>query len=320
MRFRCYDNDALEYWAVLSLANFRGAGDSELMTLGNLDGKYCRSKPKELLTSLLGYVAISQPPTKDSIIRGPTIQISATQSTQSLLGELAASTQTQVSAKAASSPDSQRTTTSQRSNLGGKFPRSQSPQAKAAAVIDVEGSDTDESSQDDSDEGDDDESIQCHQPSPVKPKPVKPIPKKRKAPVDGVNPAVGAKQLAQKKLGAGFSANKKAKIAPSKTASADKAADNSIAFSGANMNLEMITKFLEQKLFADAKTREIEESKKPGKAKGLGKGGKARDAVPKAVAGCATTEQKGTQLFMNDTHCFCSSNDRRLRCLECARP
>ena len=171
MRFRCYDNDALEYWAVLSVANFRGAGDSELMTLGNLDGKYCRSKPKELLTSLVGYVAISQPPTKDSIIRGPTIQISATQSTQSLMGELAASTQTQVSAKAASSPDSQRTTTSQRSNLGGKFPRSQSPQAKAAAVIDVEESDTNESSQDDSDEGDDDGSIQCHQPSPVKPPP-----------------------------------------------------------------------------------------------------------------------------------------------------
>ena len=63
MRFRCYDNDAKEYWAVLAVANFRGVGDPENMTLGNLEGKYARSKPKELLTSLLSYVAISQPPT-----------------------------------------------------------------------------------------------------------------------------------------------------------------------------------------------------------------------------------------------------------------
>ena len=291
----------MEYWAVLAVANFRGSGDTENMSLGNLDGKYCRSKPKELFTSLLGYAAISQPPTKDSIIRGPTIQLSATQTTQSLLGELAASTQTQVSAKAASSPDSQRTTTSQRSTQGGKFPRSQSPLAKAA-VIEVDESDTHGSSQDESDEGDDEDSIPCHQPSPVK-QPVKPIPKKRKAPVGGINPAVGAK-LAQTTLGAVFSSSKKPKIV--KNVSADGVAESSIAFSGTNMSLEVLTKFLEQKLIADAKTREIDESKKPGKAtKGLGKGGKARDAVPKDLAGCATTEQKGTQLFMNDTYCFC---------------
>ena len=287
------------------------------MTLGNLDGKYCRSKPKELLTSLLGYAAISQPPTKDSIIRGPTIQLSATQSTQSLLGELAASTQPQVSAKVASSPDSQRTTTSQRSTTGGKVPRSQSPTAQKKAPIELSESETNESSQDESDEGDDDESIACHQPSPVKPKPLpaKSIPRKRKVPQGGVNPAVGAK-MAQTQLGPAFSSNKKPKITTSVT---EGVIESSIAFSGGNMSLEALTKFLGEKIIADAKTREIEESKKSGKAKGLGKGGKARDVVPKVVAGCATTEQKGTQLFMNDSYCFCCSNDRRLRCLECAR-
>ena len=48
LRFRCYDNDATEYWAVLAVANFRGGGDPENMQLGNVEGKYARSKPKEL--------------------------------------------------------------------------------------------------------------------------------------------------------------------------------------------------------------------------------------------------------------------------------
>ena len=36
LRFRCYDNDATEYWAVLVVANFRDVGDTENMLLGNI--------------------------------------------------------------------------------------------------------------------------------------------------------------------------------------------------------------------------------------------------------------------------------------------
>ena len=43
LRLRCYDTDAVEYSAVLAVANFRVAGDPETMQLGVINGAYARS-------------------------------------------------------------------------------------------------------------------------------------------------------------------------------------------------------------------------------------------------------------------------------------
>ena len=240
LRFRCYDNDATEYWAVLAVANFRGGGDPENMTLGNVEGKYARSKPKELLAHLQGFVAISQPPTAESIVRGPTIQLAGTQNTQDLLSALAASTQI-ASSKAASSPDSQRTNSS-RPSTGGKFPRSQSPQAQPAP-IDL-GSDSSTTSEDD--EGDSEEEIPSSQPTPIKENKRKPVPP------TGAHPAA---KLAQTTLGQMFPSAKRPKIM--KTASeADGIDESAIKFSGSNLSLEAMTKFLETAFTANAKGME----------------------------------------------------------------
>jgi hypothetical protein len=247
------------------------------------------------LAHFQGFVTISQPPTAESIVRGPTIQLAGTQSTQDLLGALAASTQT--NSKAASSPDSQRTNSS-RPSTGGKFPRSQSPQAQPAP-IDL-GSDSSTTSEDD--EGDSEEEIPSSQPTPIKENKRKPVPPK------GAHPAA---KLAQTTLGQMFPSAKKPKIV--KTSSeADGIQESAIKFSGSNLSLEAMTKFLETAFIANAAGMEnrveFAQTKKGGK---LGRGGKLRDVAikeqgkEKKVTSCATTEQKGIPLFMNDTYCFC---------------
>jgi hypothetical protein len=264
------------------------------MALGTVQGNFARTKPKDLMVHLGGLIAISQPPTADSIIRGPlqTPPLAGTQSTQDLLAGLAASTQ--LSVKSASSPDSQ----TSRKSVGGKFPRSQSPQAQPAP-LEIS---SDAATSSDDDEGDDEEEedeLPSAQPTPVKPKKRKPVP-----PEAGAHPAT---KLAQQTMGQMFPAanpaNKKRKI-PKKDGS-----DEPVKFSGGNLTLQAMTQFFERAFIANAGQGEGKQPESPAPETKKRKGGRKTAKVAKAPAekatSCATTEQKGTPLFMNDTYCFC---------------
>ena len=165
LRFRLYDAKAAEYWAVLAVSNFRGVNDTENMMLGKIDGPYARSKPKELLASLQGYLSITQPPTPESIVR----PLGSSQSTQDLMAGLLASTQP--GSTSPRTPDSQRSTTS-RPTTSGKFPKSQ-----PAPSIDLASSEENNTSDDEGDTTPSEEDIPSSQPSPPKA-----ASKKRKAP------------------------------------------------------------------------------------------------------------------------------------------
>ena len=290
LRFRVYDAKAIEYWAVVAVANFRGVNDSENMMLGKLDGPYGRLKPKELLASLQGLCAISLPPTPDSMVR-PT---GSSQSTQDLMAGLLASTHT--SSSSPRTPDSQRSTAS-RPTTSGKFPKSQH---LPSVAIDVNSSEENSTS----DEGDDtptEDEIESAQPSPPKDK-------KRKAPSGkGTHPA---SKLAQQTVQQMFASNKKPKLMHS-TDDAANIDESAISFSGANLTLEAVSKFLEKKFMENAAAAQVPTDGK--KKASLGKGGKKGDLVvtPKAkgakvkAGSSATTEQKGTPLFMSRPYCFC---------------
>ena len=64
LRFLVYDQDDSPFWAVVAIANFRGEGDEENMTLSNVSGTTGRTKPKELIGHLEGLVSTEAPPTK----------------------------------------------------------------------------------------------------------------------------------------------------------------------------------------------------------------------------------------------------------------
>ena len=292
LRFRVYDAKAMEYWAVLAVANFRGVNDTENMMLGKIDGPYARQKPKELLASLQGYLAISQPPTPDSMVRGPP-------STQDLMASLLATTQ--ASSSSPRTPDSQRSTAS-RPTTSGKFPKSQPP---PKTHIDVNSSEENNTSDEgDSSSSEDEDELQSGQPSPDKKK------RKRKAPSwKGQHPAKGAAQQTLQEM---FSGTKKPRIVQS-TDGASNIDASTISFSSSNLTLEAVSKFLEKKLTEHAAAAQAPtEGKKKGGG-GLGKVGKKKEGdvtgkakgVKDKAGSSATTEQKGTPLFMSRPYCFC---------------
>ena len=76
------------------MANFRGEGDEENMTLGPINGETGRKKPTDLLAHLDGLISTSPQPTKELPPRSkPKDLISSTPTTQDLLKDLVATTQ-----------------------------------------------------------------------------------------------------------------------------------------------------------------------------------------------------------------------------------
>ena len=131
LRFLVYGTDNIGFFAVVPIANFRGAGDDEKMNLSNLDGKTARNKPLQLCSHLEGLVSILQQPTPE-ILRpaansSPKVKDRLTQETEGLLGQLAAATQpptptSQANKSRASTPESQGSS-KPRMQTGGKAPR-----------------------------------------------------------------------------------------------------------------------------------------------------------------------------------------------------
>ena len=78
LRFLVYDPEAVGFWAVVSIANFHNDGDSENMTLSNIDGTTSRNKPKELLSHLDGLISILSQPTKETVRSAPKLLLKAT--------------------------------------------------------------------------------------------------------------------------------------------------------------------------------------------------------------------------------------------------
>ena len=291
LRFRCYDAKAAEYWAVLAVANFRGVDDTENMMLGKIDGPYARQKPKELLSSLQGYLSITQPPTPESIVR----PLGTSQSTQDLMAGLLSSTQS--GSTSPRTPDSQRSNVS-RPTTSGKFPKSQPPPANP---IDVASNSDNNTSDDEGDTSEDE--LPSSQPSPPKAK-------KRKAPsAKGVVPA---KKLAQQTL-QNMLGGAKNKVRNS-TDDASNIDASTLSFSGGNLTLETMARFLENAFISNAAAAQVPTDGKKKAGGGLGKGGKKRDvevndeekgSKVKKAGSSATIEQKGTPLFMSRPYCVC---------------
>ena len=134
--------------------------------------------------------------------------------------------------------------------------------------------------------------------------------KKRKRPSGkGQHPA---KAVAQQTVLEMFSGSKKPRIVQS-TDGASNIDASTISFSSANLTLEAVSKFLEKKFTEQAAAAQAPtEGKKKGGG-GLGKVGKKKegDVTGKAkgskdkAGSSATTEQKGTPLFMSRPYCFC---------------
>ena len=126
LRFLVYDQEATPFWAVVSIANFRGEGDEENMTLSNVSGTTGRQRPKELLGHIEGLISTDPQPTKDAPRSKPKDLLNSTPTTQDLLKDLQAVTQaTTPKAARPNTPESGGSKGS-RATLAGKAPRAQS--------------------------------------------------------------------------------------------------------------------------------------------------------------------------------------------------
>ena len=109
-----------------------------------------------------------------------------------------------------------------------------------------------------------------------------------------------------------FSGNKKPKVRHS-TDDSSNIDESSLSFSGGNLTLETMSKFLESAFIANAAAAQVPTDGRKKVGGKLGKGGKAREVAVtdkekgvKVKAGSsATTEQKGIPLFMSRPYCVC---------------
>ena len=85
IKFLVYDPTSVGFWAIVPVANFRGAEDSENMTLSNIEGQYAQNKPSELLGILEGLISILNVPTPENVRPSPKILLNTQQDTQDLL-------------------------------------------------------------------------------------------------------------------------------------------------------------------------------------------------------------------------------------------
>ena len=282
LRFLVYGTDNVGFFAVVPIANFRGTGDDEKMNLSNLDGKTARNKPLQLCSHLEGLVSILQQPIPELLRRAantsPIVKDRLTQETETLLGQLAAATQpptqpptptSQASKSRASTPESQGSKAHMQT--GGKAPRAENQQRYLDKQVHV-------SSESDSTSGTSSEDeIPCAQPSKAKPAP------KAKTPT-----------MVQTTLG-----SKKQKL--QHLATVDDENQTSIHFSGSNMiTAAQLNSIVEERFLKHVADKEAEKPKR-GRKPGPQKKDKVVPMFDKAgkASSAASTEQKGTPLFMN---------------------
>ena len=282
LRFLVYGTDNVGFFAVVPIANFRGAGDDEKMNLSNLDGKTARNKPLELLKHLEGLVSILEQPAPE-IVRpaansSPKVRDRLTQETENLLGQLASATQpptptSQANKSRASTPESLGSSKS-RMQTGGKAPRPENTKT----YLDKEVLVTSESETSSGDGLSSDDEIQCAQPASKPPKVVK------------------AKTMVQTTL---LPNSKKQKL--QHLATVDDENQTSIHFSGSNMiTADQLNSIVEERFLKHVADKEAEKPKR-GRKPGPQKKDKVVPMFDKAgkASSAASTEQKGTPLFMN---------------------
>ena len=128
LKFLVFDPNAVSFWAVVPVANFRGDNDTELMSASHIEGEYVRMHPTQLLATLEGLISVAATPTPESLRPSPKILLTSQQDTQDLLGALQASTQAATpKASAPTTPESSGSKGS-RKQTGGKAPRAQHTQ------------------------------------------------------------------------------------------------------------------------------------------------------------------------------------------------
>ena len=296
LRFLLFDKKHVGFWAVLKVANFRGTGDDEDMILSHINGHEARNKPKELFTELEGLVAIIAQPTSASLRPSPKVATPQAMSTQELLVGLQSATQTSTASARSptpSTPDSQGSKASW-PTISGKAPKQHNqPQAKPQQR--EEDSDSESSTKctsSEEEESDEVEEIQSVQPNL----------KKRKT------PSGKPKTLVQSTLlGGGKS---RVTVYPNRTVEESDEA-TTIRFSSGNFSQAQLNELVEKK-FLEMQNEEADA--KASTKKGAKKGGKTKLPVPKAQffkgkpSSAASTEQKGTPLFMNGPDIFSCSN------------
>ena len=283
LRFRVYTEDNQPFFAVLPIANFRGAGDDEKMNLSNLDGQTARNKPNDLVRHLEGLVSIlSTPdiaPTPPVANTSPKLREKPTQETESLLGQLAAATQpptpkSQQTVSRASTPESMGSNKT-RPQTGGKAPRVQIP-TKPYANKEVElVSESDSSSDAGLSSGDE---IPSAQPPP-QPKP------KAKPPKFVQQTLISAKKQKREHI-----------------ATVDDDTATTLHFSGGNMlTKEQLGELVENAFMKHVAENAAERPKRGRKPGPQAKKGKASPMIDQAgkESSAASSEQKGTPLFMN---------------------
>jgi hypothetical protein len=274
------------------MANFRGEGDEENMTLGPINGETGRKKPSELLTHFDGLISTSPQPTKELVPRSkPKDLISSTPTTQDLLKDLVATTQvTTPKATRPNTPESGGSKSS-RTTVGGKAPRVQVP-TKPYGDKNIElTSEEDESGEDESEE----DEIQSSQPATSS----------SSQPPLKLGKPKGA--LVQTNLLGGLGSSKKQKL--NHVSTTDDADATTLKFSSSNMQLEQVNKIVEQ-LFIEREAQKAAEEENAPKKKGGKKGsGQKTDIHPKfdkagKPSSAASTEQKGRPLFMKSPYMF----------------
>ena len=284
--FLVFDLQHDGFWAVVSVANFRGAGDNENMALSSISGAQGRNKAKDLFTHLEGLISILTMPTKENLESAlPKISVSATQGTQDLLAGLQAATQTQTpKASRATSPASGGSKDT-RPQVAGKSPRYPAPTSQTPAnpqpVIDLS-----DSSSDEGDTTSDEEDIQSGQPEPSR----LPVPSK---------PVKPRATFAQTTLTGGLVANKRAKLTHVSTEDDDEA--TVIKFSGGNLTKAQLNELVERRFLEQTMEEESGEGSPKKAKKNKKEKGKPKPMFTKAgkPSSAASTEQKGTPLFMN---------------------
>ena len=254
------------------------------MNLSNLDGQTARNKPSELFKHLQGLQCILSPPNVEvsppSANTSPKLREKPTQETEGLLGQLAAATQpptpkSQANVSRASTPESMGSNKT-RPQTGGKAPRVQPTKPYANKEVEVTSED-DSSSDAGLSSGDE---IPCAQPQP------QPKTTKAKSP-----------KLVQQTL---ISSSKKQKLKHLATVEDDTA--TTLHFSGQNMfTKEQMGELVENaflKHVAEKADEKPKRGRKPGPQAKKGKTSPMFDQAGKESS-AASSEQKGTPLFMN---------------------
>ena len=291
LKFLVFDPNAVSFWAVVPVANFRGDNDTELMSASHIEGEYARMHPTQLLATLEGLISVAATPTPESLRQSAKILLNTQLDTQDLLGALQASTQ--AATPKASTPTTPESSGSKgsRPQTGLKAPRAQHTQQYAQKAVDLT---SDDESSDSTTTDEEEDELQSHQPEPKQ---------RASPPTTTTKPG---KTLVQTTLTTDLTSAKKQKLRHVSTNDDDEA--TTIKFSGGNISKAQLEQMVEKAfLKAEAEKGEDAEAPKPKRGRKPGPKSSAVTAVPdKGVkaSSSASTEQKGTPLFMNGPDLF----------------